>query len=203
MEVYYRFRATEDQYKKKFREWYKSDILLPKKRKREDTSRGTSKRTKAASSLKDGCLTPWSPRRLEESATTPPADHFDVKEEDKQLMTLEERIGKLNFSQLPQQEYMQQLGNLWDVHFDAKFGKAELVDVQDAVENWKVPEQRNEAVSIFIDSAQDWQKEERRKTNFGDILLYCCNCGDGPYLNGVSNEYDEIDDNACGENTRG
>ena len=129
--------SREDQYKKKFQEWYKDEILLPKnkKRRREGTPRGPSKRIKAASSLKDGCITPWSPRRREKSATTPLADQVGVKEEDKQLITLEERIEKLSFSHLPQQEYMQQLENLWDVHFDAEFGKAALIDVQDAVES--------------------------------------------------------------------
>jgi hypothetical protein len=250
--------TSEDQYKKKFKDWYKKGLLPPKKRQRERIGTGTPKAIKACSSLRNGHVAPWSGSSPEENMISTSADDTDFKREDTQLVHIERQIDNLTVSEQPQQEYILQLNNLWDAHFDAEFGDAKLVDVQAAVESmiqflvdisatdpdlWKTttrpgdrgllhlvsariwrcyptdewlfrgldyvtsivplpieheeewrafqdrtamgpglsdaaqrlhePEQKSDTGSMFIDSAQDWQKLERRKTNFGDVLMYC------------------------------
>lgn len=155
-----------------------------------------------------------------------------------QLMSIQKQIDNLAVSWQPQDEYIQQLSNLWDAHFDAESGNAELVDVQDAVQSmieflvdipatdpdlftvatrpgdrgllhlvsarirhhypkddwlfqgldyvtsvlplpiecedeWRTYQNRTDTIPIFSGSTQEWQKPERRRTNFGDTMVLC------------------------------
>ncbi|KAJ4384636.1 hypothetical protein N0V86_000236 [Didymella sp. IMI 355093] len=135
MEVYYGFRATEDQYKKKFKDWYKKGLLPPKKRQREGIRRETQKVIKACSSLRNGHIAPWSGSSPEESIVSTSAIDTGLKREDTQLVHIERQIDNLTVSEQPQQDYILQLNNLWDAHFDAEFGDAKLIDIQAAVES--------------------------------------------------------------------
>ncbi|KAL1610508.1 hypothetical protein SLS60_002177 [Paraconiothyrium brasiliense] len=146
MEEDYGFRATKDQYKKKFNEWYKKGMLPPKKRKTDDR---TLKDGERVDGLEDGNTAGGkavqNEHRLPTAVSTPGHDDPRLvrlsplkpatrwKDEHNQLRTATGPPFSLGTAR--QKVFQSLLSDLWDAYFDAELGETEQVTIGEAVRN--------------------------------------------------------------------
>ncbi|KAJ4301798.1 hypothetical protein N0V90_003892 [Kalmusia sp. IMI 367209] len=139
MEEDYGFRATKDQYKKKFREWYKRDMLPPKKRRKGD---GASSSEEKPNELENMDTTNGAVVDADHRLPTPPSppDHEEtmaVIKEGALFANVDEsyRPRSSTLGTPCQNKFHDLLSNLWNTYFDAEFGHADQITVGEAVRN--------------------------------------------------------------------
>ncbi|KAF2117959.1 hypothetical protein BDV96DRAFT_644294 [Lophiotrema nucula] len=173
MEEDYGFRATEDQYKKKFNDWYDQGKLHRKNRRRgERSQRVKPQHLENGNILRD--IVVESHHNLPTPSPTPEND---------ENMAL---VGPVNKSSSPsnpgtpvpmqgqlvpqyvaseehrRHEFRRLLGDLWDTYFEAEFGQASHVEVGEAVRNM---------IEFILDVAATDPSLSTVETLSGDLAL--------------------------------